>query len=487
MTRLAMLDQAAFLRLRATGQGSVCQCTWVYDRHIDTDELRIFNRNLGAGLLGRRIERSPLPFGRHRWVVDDRSPAIDLTAACRPRDDIGAWLERRARVRVDPEWGPTFHLSVLPLADGGTAVTLVASHCVADGLGLATAIAEAVKGESRDFGYPQAHSRSRWRAVSEDFADAVRALPAVFRALIATLLIVLRRSPDAKAPGAGAQAPFAGAQAPFADAQGPSAQPEPSVRTRDPVLTRNSVLARNDDHAELPSVAIELPSVTMQTDAAAWDARARELTGSSNTLFIAFAARLARRIGRVHPDGTTVTVVLPVSERSTDDDRANALTSVTLAVDSDAVSDDMRRVRADVKSRLTSLAQQPNEMLAGLPLIPFTPRWLVRHTEGIAMGSGRLPVGCSNLGRFDSVVGRIDGSDATEVSMRLAEQGVTRRRIQRSHGQLFCGTGTVDDSRFITVVAYQSGRSGTQLTPASTRALARAALADLHLSATSVR
>ena len=458
MTRLALLDQAAFLRLRATGQGSVCQCTWVYDRPIDIDELRIFNRNLGAGLLGRRIECSPLPFGRHRWVVDDRSPAIDLTAACRPRDDIGAWIEQRARVRVDPEWGPTFHLGVLPLADGGTAVTLVASHCVADGLGLATAIAEAVKGDSRDFGYLQANSRGRWRAVSEDLADAVRALPAVIRALIATLLIVLRLSPDA-------QAPFSDAKAPSEDAK---------------VRARNSVRARDDDHAVLPSV-------TMQTDAAAWDARARELTGSSNTLFIAFAARLARRIGRVHADGTTVTVVLPVSERSADDDRANALTSVTVAVDSGAVLDDMRRVRADVKSRLTSLAQRPNEMLAGLPLIPFTPRWLVRHTEGIAMGSGQLPVGCSNLGPFDTVVGRIDGSDATEVSMRLAEQGVTRRRLERSRGQLFCGTGTVNDSRFLTVVAYQSGRTGAQLTPASTRALARAALADLHLSATSVR
>jgi hypothetical protein len=38
MTRLALLDQAAFLRLRATGQGSVCQCTWVYDRDVDIDE-----------------------------------------------------------------------------------------------------------------------------------------------------------------------------------------------------------------------------------------------------------------------------------------------------------------------------------------------------------------------------------------------------------------------------------------------------------------
>jgi hypothetical protein len=442
MTRLALLDQAAFLRLRATGQGSVCQCTWVYDRGVDIDELRVFNANLGTGLLGRRIECSPLPFGRHRWVVDSRAHGIDVTAR-RPRAEIGAWIEKRGRVRVDPESGPTFHLGVLPLDDGGAAVTLVASHCVADGLGLATAITEAVKGESRDFGYPQANSRGWWRAVSEDMTDAVRALPAVIRAVIATLMILLRLSPDVKAPSTAPQAP---------------------------------VVTETGDEAELPSV-------TMQTDAAAWDARARELKGSSNTLFIAFAARLAHRIGRVHPDGDTVTVILPVSERGTDDDRANALTSITLAVDGQAVTDDMSSVRADVKSRLTSLTQ-PNEMLAGLPLIPFTPRWLVRHTEGIAMASGQLPVGVSNLGSFDTVVGRIDGGDATEVSMRLAEQGITRRRIERTHGQLFCGTGTVNGRRFITVVAYQSG---AQNTASSARELACAALADLHLSATTVR
>jgi hypothetical protein len=440
MTRLALLDQAAFLRLRATGQGSVCQCTWVYDRDVDIDELCSFNRNLGAGLLGRRIERSSLPFGRHRWVVDGGSPDIDV-AECRPRTEIGAWIEQRAQLGVDPEWGPGFHLGVLPLNDGGTAVSLVASHCVVDGLGLATAIAEAVKGESRNVGYPRAHSRRWGRAAAEDLTDAVLALPAVVRALIATLLILLRLSRDAKAPAA------------------------------------------------VPPVAIgadaeaELPSVTMQTDAAAWDVRAGELSGSSNTLFVAFAARLAHRMGRVHPDGRTVTAVLPVSERSADDDRANALTSITVDVDSEAVQADMSRVRADVKSRLSSLGHQPNEMLAGLPLIPFTPRWLVRHTEGVAMATGQLPVGCSNLGNLDTVVGRIDGRDATEVSMRLAEQGVTRHRIERTHGQLFCGTGTLNGSRFITVVAYQCGAENTA---ASTRELARGALADLHLSVTTV-
>jgi hypothetical protein len=440
VTRLALLDQAAYLRLRATGQGSVVQCTWVYNRDVDIDELRVFNGNLGHGLLGRRIERSPLPFGRHRWVLDDRSPDVAVTER-RPRAEVGAWVEQRARVQVDPEWGPTFHLGVLPLDDGGSAVTLVASHCVADGLGLTIAIAEAVKGERRDFGYLQPDSRGRRQAVSEDLADAIRALPDVLRALIATLLILLRLTPSATSP----------------------------------IAPRREV-SGDQDH-------IELPSVTMQTDSALWDARARALNASSNTLFVAFAARLAHRIGRVHPDGATVTVVLPVSEREADDDRANALTSITLDVDSRTVADDMTSVRADIRGRLTALAEQPNEMLAGLPLIPFTPRWLVRKTEGVAMASGQLPVGCSNVGDLDALVGRVDGADASEVSMRLAEQGITRRRVEASHGQLFCGTGTINGSRFLTIVGYANGMPNTAT---STRELARDALAELNLSTTTV-
>ncbi len=445
MTRLALLDHAAFLRLRATGQGSTVQCTWVYDRDVNIDELRAVKDNLGAGLLGRRIERSPLPFGRHRWVVDSRSPDI----ACEPRQprrEIGAWIERRARVRVDPEHGPTFHLGVLPLDDGGAAVTLVASHCVVDGLAMATSLAEAVKGERRNLGYSQASSRGRWRAIREDLADAVRALPAAIRALIATLAILLKVSSDR--------------------------QPQPQPQARGP---------RPHDPMDDGQNASE--SVTIQTDAAAWDARARSLNGSSNALFVAFAARLAHRIGRVLPDGSSVTVVLPVSDRTADDDRANALTSITLTVDGQAVADDLGGVRADVKGLLTSLDQQPNEMLAGLPLIPFTPRWLVRRAEGIAMSSARLPVGCSNLGSLDTAVGRIDGADATEVSMRLAEQGITRARIERTRGQLFCGTGTVNGSRFLTIVAYRSGAGNAT---AATGELACCALADLQLSATTV-
>lgn len=443
VTRLALLDQAAFLRLRATGQGSTVQCTWVYDRAVDIDKLRSFREHLGAGLLGRRIERSPLPFGRHRWVLDGRSPDIAYEPL-QPRREIGAWIERRARVRVDPEHGPAFHLGVLPLDDGGAAVTLVASHCVVDGLAMAAAITEAVKGERRNHGYSQPKSRRGWRAIREDLADAVRAVPAVIRALIATLAILRKAS---------------------SDRQGQPQKQAP--RASDPMNKGQNGSG----------------SVTIQTSAAAWDARARTLGGSSNTLFVAFAARLSHRMGRVLPDGRSVTVVLPVSDRTVDDDRANALTSITLTVDGHGVADDLNGVRADVKGLLAALAHEPNEMLAGLPLIPFTPRWLVRRAEGIAMSSGQLPVGCSNLGSLDAAIGRIDGADTSEFSMRLAEQGITPSRIEQMHGQLFCGTGTVNDSRFLTIVAYRSSGSDSV---ATTREIACHALADLQLSAATV-
>ncbi|WP_254902417.1 hypothetical protein [Mycobacterium simiae] len=441
VARLALLDQAAFLRLRANGQGSAVQCTWVYDRDVDLDALQRFNNLLGAGLLGRRIERSRLPFGRHRWVVEHRSPDI-VVETRRPRSQVGSWMETRARIPVDPEHGPTFHLGVLPLDDGGAAVTLVTSHCIVDGLGLATAITDAVGGTRRNLRYPQPNSRARYRAVLEDLVDAVAALPAAIRALIAILRVAI----EAKS-----------------SQQGPPWERRPAIRVDDDLTA--------------------LPAVTLHTDAAAWEARARSLNGSGNSLFVAYMAALAQRVGRVHADGKSVTVVLPLSDRGVDDDRANALTSITLTVDGRRLDEDLTAVRADIRNRLSSLGTQPHEMLAGLPLVPFTPRWLARRAEAIAMAADRLPVGCSNMGRFDAAVARIDGDAATNMSIRLVEPGITCHRIEQVGGQLFGATGTVNGDRFIAVAAYQRAVDNSA---AATRELACDALADLGLGTTAV-
>ena len=108
---------------------------WIYEHAIDFDALRRLHHNLRYGLFARRIERSPLPFGRHRWVSDPGPSDFDIAECARPRAELSDWVDERAQLPVDPEWGPGWHLGVLPLTDGSTAVSMVVSHYVLDGIG----------------------------------------------------------------------------------------------------------------------------------------------------------------------------------------------------------------------------------------------------------------------------------------------------------------------------------------------------------------
>src|ERR1700744_1171059 len=147
--RLAHMDQASFLALRAVGHRALLQCNWIYNRPVDVDGLRRLHRGLAYGLLARRVERSPLPFARHRWVRDLGPGDIEISKAPRPRADLEAWLVERACLPMDPEYGPCWHIGVLPFEDGGTAVSLTTSHTLADGLGNTQSIADAVSGRTR--------------------------------------------------------------------------------------------------------------------------------------------------------------------------------------------------------------------------------------------------------------------------------------------------------------------------------------------------
>src|ERR1700722_17903071 len=108
--RLAFFDQATFLSLRATGREQLMQIVWIYEHPLDMDKMMRTFRNAGYGLMGRRIERSPLPFGRHRWVSALGQPLdIDIEDRARPRAELSDWLDERAQLRVDPESGPGWH------------------------------------------------------------------------------------------------------------------------------------------------------------------------------------------------------------------------------------------------------------------------------------------------------------------------------------------------------------------------------------------
>src|SRR6476660_1942787 len=191
---LDLFDQTVFVGERATGATNLLQVVWVYNRAIDIDGLRRFHDQLQRGRLSRRIERSPSPFGRHRWVSPSGQSELEIAAAPRPREEFDAWLTGQANTLLDAEHGPGWHLAVLPFTDGGAGVSLVISHCLTDGVGLCEAVADAASGCEKAISWPAAGSRRRWQALREDARQTARDLPGIGGAVVAAARLT-RRNP----------------------------------------------------------------------------------------------------------------------------------------------------------------------------------------------------------------------------------------------------------------------------------------------------
>ena len=391
-TTIDYMDQASFLGLRALGHAPVIQWTWIYRRDVDLDGLRRFHHNLGRGLLGRRIERSPLPFGRHRWITC-RGPAdIAIASESRSNRDVQAWLDEQAALPIDPEHGPSWRLALQPLIEGGAVVTLVASHTVVDGVGLVIAVTEAATGITRDLDYPAAGSRTKRQALLEDSRAVVRDVPGMAKSLMSTVKMAGKNRADIV-----------------------SKKPRATLAVVEPTRT------------------VIVPAVTVHVDIGQWDERAASLGGTANSLSLGFAARLGYRLGWVAEDGS-VTISVPVNERLPEDNRGNALTAVTLIADPHTVTTDLTSVRSGLKTALTDLADTRNELLAALPLTPLVPRSAARRVEGLVLKS--KVIGSSHVGDLDPAANRPDGTDADSFAARMAEH-ITSDHLRRVGGIFF--------------------------------------------------
>ena len=400
-------DQAGFDLGR--GVTILLQCVWVYNRSVDIDGLRQFHDHLQRGRLSRRIERSQLPFGRHRWISPDSSSDIEIVASARRREEFDAWLNEQANTPLDCEHGPVWHLAALPFTDGGAGVSLVIPHCLTDGVGLVEALTDAAFGRDDPIGWPAAASRRRWQALREDAHQTVRDTPAIGRGVVAAVRLARRNR-----AGAGAATPLPGPP----------------------------------DGADEP---IALSMATMFVDAHEWEARAHSLGGTSNTLLVGLVARLAERRGRVTADGPVV-VGMPVNERAADDTRANAISNVEITVDPARATTDLREIRTAVKQALIRHRRVPHEDQAVLSIVPLLPKRLVR----VDVSATRVV--SSNLGVVNPAASRPDGTDADYFAMRLLDPGATRAKMYLRGGLQFVLSGRARRQVFVSVTAYQPGR-----------------------------
>jgi hypothetical protein len=418
------VDQALFLGLRATGQAAAMQMVWVYEQSVDWDELRRFHQDFGYGLAGRLIEPSVLPFGRHTWVSSTGPAApLDIESEPRPRSDLSDWLDERAQLPSDPEYGPAWHMGILPMTDGSTAVSLVGSHCIGDGGAALLTVFEAVQGLRRDLGYPAPRSRTRREALVSDARQTLGDAPELGRTLVAA--------------------------AKFLNAKRREGSGTPKTKAK------KRVVANRDE-------TVVVPTISAFVDIAEWDARAAALGGNGHSLQAGLAARLAVQQGRALDADGTVGLIVPINDRTLEDTRANAVKLAYVRIDPTHVAKDLSDARAAIRDGLKIMREQPDEALALLPLTPFIPKVAVRHTADLAFGFTDEPVSCSNIGDLPLDCACPGGSPAQQVMLRGIDQRITRGVLEDRRGVLTVVSGRLNGKVTITVVGYQPGAENTK-------------------------
>lgn len=438
------MDQAFYAGHRAADQKEVMQVGWVYQHVVDIEALKRFRRELGKGMMGRLIERSPLPFGRHRWVAAPESSALDIATAVRPRAELGDWFDECTQLPIDPESGPGWRISVVPLSDGSTAISLVLSHYVIDGIGAAVAVTEALLGMSRDLGYPPPRSRSRLHALARDAGETVRDAPTTGRAVVAAVQEARRRQQDVV---------HSQAQATLAAT--------PTSNAHDLVIA---------------------PNIWIRLKLDDWNARAEALGGTASALAAAFTARLDRHMGRDHGDADDVRMLLTVNTRTMDDARAVAVSFVRVGIDPDGVATDLTDARAAIKQALKDAKDAEDESARLVALTPFTPKRAWKHLIDYAVSDPERPAVCSNLGDTGPAASRPDGTLCDAMFARGASQNVTRGWLERTGSQLqvFVGTSMEMNQVGVCVRGYQPGSVTTR---SQLRDLAERTLAEFGLPA----
>jgi len=438
--RLEFLDHAALELQRATGRGQLMQCVWVYEHAFDHEGFRRFHRNLYASLGSRLIERSPLPFGRPRWVQPEGPPPpVHVAERSRPRAELMDWADELTSLPIDPERGPGWHLALQPLDDGSTAASIVASHVIGDGVGALMAVFEGITGNVRVTGYDRPGSRTRGKAIAADLRQALRDVPLTVRTAVKAAKMIRSKRDD-----------FARARA--ADVG--------------PVDGRHVVV----------------PSVAIYVDIPEWDAKAESLGGNSYSLLAGFAAKLGEHLGRQREADGSVTLMIAINLReSLDDDRALAMAFASATVDPTRVTADLTEARNGVREAREKAKNEPDPTMELLALIPWLPKGSVKGVADLMFAySEDLPISCSNLGDLPPDLARVDGTPAEYVFIRALDSDVTIGEMQRSHGQLVVVSGRINGKISISVEAYQLGEENSK---ARLRALVQQTLAEFGLSA----
>lgn len=441
--RLALLDQLAYELFRIAGRRQLVQCLWLYDRDVDLAALGRTNDRLAALPFNRLIEPSPLPWGRPRWVKPAGTPRLpERSPDLLPRSRLLPWANQQARMPIDPVAGPGWRMAIQPFDDGGTAVSVVGSHLLFDGMGAIRCLEAAVNGTGGPTPYSPKGARGWLSGCVLDawqiLADAPRAVAALARIAHASrygLAAAARRPTAAAAEG------------------------------------------------DAGSTIVDLPAVAVTVDLRAWLACEERLGGDLNSLVPGFVATLASHLGRRRSSDGAVSLVVPVSRRGEqDDERAQAMEFRMMTVAPEGLSTDLRPVNA-ARARVRGAAKNPTDVMASfLPAVAWIPRTSAKMLVNSFFNYAEvLPTSSIDMRTLPEGLARIDGAPCRHVFGRAVDVNVTRRDLERSHGHLVVVACRYDNAVSLCIEACRLGPAPT--TTDELRLVASQTVADFGLDA----
>lgn len=395
--RLNTFDHAALALSRATGRHQLIQAVWWYDRAVDRGGVARFVDAFAAGPGNRIAERSRVPGVRARWVRPRTEPCLQFGLRVRPRAELLSWADRCALAPLDPIRGPSWRVDVQDFDDGSAAVCFTASHVIGDAFGAFMILRQAIMGDVVDPGYERAGSRSISARLMSDLRQVAHDLPQTMD----SLRLVGRTAHE-------------------------------QLRSRHLRRKRSGTPAPSPRDA----CGVRIPNVVVRIDLGQWNVGAHERGGNAATMLMAFAARLAERVGHTGSGGL-VTLLVPVNVREGPDDLRALAFRFGRATLSPVVSMHDHRPLRDALQGVRAAARAEDPSLNVLSLVPWLPRsgvrWLV---DELFAYSDDAPVSVSNLGVLSAELGRVDGTEADWFIARPVDTDVRLGDLKRTNGHL---------------------------------------------------
>lgn len=386
--RLSYDDELFVRARRALGIPVVNQCVWRLPVPVDAADLARLHAAFVGGRLHRIVTTSRVPGARPRWVHGGHIAPLVIDEMV-DEDYVMEWIDARANRSLDPFEGPVWELSAAPTSSGGTVLSMVVCHEIADGVGGMFAMLEGLGG-AKAATIPGPEGAVNWL---DDLRDTGHQL----RGALAGL--VHRDDPATLPPPTPPAVPRVGAVRPRTTWEGP-------------------------------------PTAIVACPAEEWHATAARHGGTANSLFIGLSADLLLESGRLGP-GQRLKIGLPVSQRGGNDLRSNATTGVSIVIDladpADGPPVELSQVRGEARQAFAALSagRRVDPLERWEPLIQLLPDVAVRRFAGSQPAPLCL---ASNLGGPPRSFIDPFGTGAGPMVLRAVTQGVTEERLRERRG-----------------------------------------------------